>query len=209
MVSTGGGVSTTTSYRPFRLPQSENGPNPQSNAEGNQNQRIDEEEVSPLANEVHSFDDHVDRSFEASDARNSRGRKNAKPWTVDIIAANGTIKEREKMTVAQAMKPLHGTKETFYFDDQSETIKGMMLQSLGNSWKEARNRLFHEYYDPRKTLEKNVDARLGGIDEDHWRRFLRYHLRLDIKEKCRKNTVNRSKQLYTHMRFQKPDEAEK
>ncbi|MED6189700.1 hypothetical protein PIB30_098586 [Stylosanthes scabra] len=74
----------------------------------------------------------------------------------------------------------------------------MMLQSLGKSWKEARSRLFHNYYDPMKTLEQNVHARPGGTDEDHWRRFLRYRLRPDTKEKCRKNTVNRSKQLYTH-----------
>ncbi|MED6195203.1 hypothetical protein PIB30_035813 [Stylosanthes scabra] len=59
-----------------------------------------------------------------------------------------------------------------------------MLQSLGKSWREARNRLFHEYYDPRKTLEQNVDARSRGIDENDWRRFLRYRLRPDTKEKC-------------------------
>ncbi|MED6170656.1 hypothetical protein PIB30_033129 [Stylosanthes scabra] len=74
-------------------------------------------------------------------------------------------------------------KETFYFDYQNETIKGDMLKSLGKSWKEVRNKLLHDYYDPRKTLEQNVNARPKGIDEDHWRR---------------KNAANRSKQLYTH-----------
>ncbi|MED6175234.1 hypothetical protein PIB30_076524 [Stylosanthes scabra] len=60
------------------------------------------------------------------------------------------------------------------------------------------NRLWHDYYDPMKTLEQNVDVRLGGIDDDHWKKFLRYRLRPDTKEKCRKNTVNRSKQLYIY-----------
>ncbi|MED6170657.1 hypothetical protein PIB30_033130 [Stylosanthes scabra] len=85
------------------------GPTPQSNVEGNQCQRIDEEEVNPLANGVDSIDDHIDKSVEESNARNSRGRRNAKPWIVDVIEADGTIKP-SNMTVAQAMKPLHGTK---------------------------------------------------------------------------------------------------
>ncbi|MED6147140.1 hypothetical protein PIB30_041244 [Stylosanthes scabra] len=151
----------------------------------------DEEEVNLLANDLDPFDDNVDRSFEATNGGNIRGRRNPKPWTVHVIA----------------MKPLHGTKvvlqfntlmqpignsggllsgvlrvETFYFDYQNGTIKGYMLKSLGKSWKEARNRLFHNYYDPRKTLEQNVNARPRKIDEDHWRRFLRYRLRLDTKE---------------------------
>ncbi|MED6119194.1 hypothetical protein PIB30_009593 [Stylosanthes scabra] len=222
--STGGGVPATTSCRPFRPPRSEIGPNPQSNVEGNQCQRIYEEEVNPLANGVDSIDDHIDKSVKKSNAENSRGRRNAKPWTVDVIEADGTIK-KSNMTVVQAMKPLHSTKvvlqfntsmqpigdsggllsgvlgvvsanfnnfsickenwkvmstkesiyndvikEIFYFDYQNETIKGYMLQSLGKSWKEARNRLFHNYYDPRKTLEQNVDARPKRINEDHWKR---------------------------------------
>ncbi|MED6221758.1 hypothetical protein PIB30_057859 [Stylosanthes scabra] len=105
--STGDGVPATTSYRPFRPPRSEIGPNPQSNVEGNQYQKIDKEEVNPLANGVDSIDDHIDRSVEDSNAGNSRGRRNAKPWTVDVIEADGTIKE-SKMIVVQAMKPLHG-----------------------------------------------------------------------------------------------------
>ncbi|MED6195202.1 hypothetical protein PIB30_035812 [Stylosanthes scabra] len=83
--STGGGVPAT-SCRPFRPPQSETGPSPQTNADGNQNQMTEEEEVNPFANDVDSFDDQVNRSVEASDAGNGRGRRNAKPWTVDVIS---------------------------------------------------------------------------------------------------------------------------
>ncbi|MED6120349.1 hypothetical protein PIB30_020029 [Stylosanthes scabra] len=216
----GGGVLATSSCRPFRPPRSEIGPTPQSNVEGNQCQRIDEEEVNPLANGVDSIDDHIDKSVEESNARNSRGRRNAKPWIVDVIEADGTIKP-SNMTMAQAMKPLHGTKvvfqfdtfmepigdsggllsgETFYFDYQNETIKGDMLKSLGKFWKEAKNKLFHDYYDPRKTLEQNVNARPKGIDEDHWRRFLRYRLRPDTKEKCSKPI---KAAINPHRRFEK------
>ncbi|MED6105870.1 hypothetical protein PIB30_000001 [Stylosanthes scabra] len=152
--STGGGVPATTSCRPFHPPRSEIGPNPQLNVEGNQYQGIDEEEVNPLTNGVDSIDDHIDRLVEESNVGNSRGRRNAKPWAVH---ADGTITKR-KMTVAQVMKPLHGTKvvlqfdtsmepiedsggllsgvlgvETLYFDDQNETIKGYTLKSLDKS----------------------------------------------------------------------------
>nr|XP_029150057.1 uncharacterized protein LOC114925612 [Arachis hypogaea] len=41
-------------------------------------------------------------------------------------------------------------------------------------------------------------GRPSGIIAEHWRWYLDYRYSEDTKKKCRKNAVNRSKQLYTH-----------
>ncbi|MED6112549.1 hypothetical protein PIB30_062700 [Stylosanthes scabra] len=89
--STGGGVLAATSCRPFRPPQIETVLCPQLNIADNQNQRTQDEDVKPLANEVYSFDDHVDRFFEASDAGNRRAHINAKHRLVNVIDKNFVI----------------------------------------------------------------------------------------------------------------------
>ncbi|MED6116333.1 hypothetical protein PIB30_099338 [Stylosanthes scabra] len=86
--SAGEGVPAATSCRPFRPPRSKNVPNPQLNIAGNQNQRTQDEDVNPLANEVDSFDDHVDRLFESSGAGNHRGRRTATHQIVNVIDNN-------------------------------------------------------------------------------------------------------------------------
>ncbi|MED6108082.1 hypothetical protein PIB30_020178 [Stylosanthes scabra] len=74
-------------------------------------------------------------------------------------------------------------KEIFYLDeDQGGSLKKLILKGLGKSWKEARNRLWHEYYDSRKNLEQNVLKHPGGVNADDWRRFLMYRLRPDTKQ---------------------------
>ncbi|MED6116334.1 hypothetical protein PIB30_099339, partial [Stylosanthes scabra] len=91
------------------------------------------------------------------------------------------------MTVAQAMKPPHGTKVILRLNELGQPIGDAaalvsgVLGVVGKSWKEARNRLWHEYYDSRKTLEQNVLKHPRGVDKDDWRRFLMYRLRTDTK----------------------------
>ncbi|RYR33422.1 hypothetical protein Ahy_A10g048007 [Arachis hypogaea] len=80
-------------------------------------------------------------------------------------------------------------------------IKRTILKMLGRAWKETRNRLYHEHdhYDSQLTIKQNIKGRPPWITADHWRWYLDYHNSEDAKKKCRKNAVNQSKQLYTHI----------
>nr|XP_025636367.1 uncharacterized protein LOC112730499 [Arachis hypogaea] len=73
-----------------------------------------------------------------------------------------------------------------------------MIQRLGKIWKEARNHLFHKVYDDEESFEVNAKRNPSGIDAQQWRWFLNYRLKESTKEMCRQNSLNRSKQLYTH-----------
>ncbi|RYR19511.1 hypothetical protein Ahy_B03g064297 [Arachis hypogaea] len=46
--------------------------------------------------------------------------------------------------------------------------------------------------------EQNIENRSSKIDREHWRWFLDYRSKREMHEKCRKNVMNRLKQLYTH-----------
>nr|XP_025661056.1 uncharacterized protein LOC112756649 [Arachis hypogaea] len=72
---------------------------------------------------------------------------------------------------------------------------------MGKSWKDTRLRLYDDCYEPTLSIEENIENRSSGIDRDHWRWYLDYDYRAkpETKEKCRKNAINRSKQLYTHI----------
>ncbi|XP_020976965.1 uncharacterized protein LOC107637860 isoform X2 [Arachis ipaensis] len=88
-------------------------------------------------------------------------------------------------------------KKIFHFEEDSEeTIKKNILKSMGKSWKETRLRLYNAYYEPTSTTEQNIEHHLPKIDREHWRWFLDYRAKAETQ--CRKNTINRSKQLYTH-----------
>ncbi|XP_020999535.1 uncharacterized protein LOC110281544 [Arachis duranensis] len=70
---------------------------------------------------------------------------------------------------------------------------------MGKSWKDTRLRLYDDYYEPTLSTEENIENRSPGIDRDHWRWYLDYRAKPETKEKCKKNALNRSKQLYTHI----------
>ncbi|XP_015961673.1 uncharacterized protein LOC107485653 [Arachis duranensis] len=69
---------------------------------------------------------------------------------------------------------------------------------MGKSWKDTRLRLYDDCYEPTLSIEENIENRPPGIDRDHWRWYLDYRAKLETKKKCKKNAINRSKQLYTH-----------
>ncbi|RYR54056.1 hypothetical protein Ahy_A06g029305 [Arachis hypogaea] len=90
-------------------------------------------------------------------------------------------------------------KQIFHYDEDSGGgIKRTIVKSLGRSWKETSNTLYHQYYGSRKTIEQNLEERLPGIDKEYWRWFLEYRNKLDIRRNVGKNVVNLSKQVYTH-----------
>ncbi|KAL4288613.1 hypothetical protein AHAS_Ahas19G0303700 [Arachis hypogaea] len=68
--------------------------------------------MDPEANEVDSFDEHIDRimMFSASDAEKCKARKTTKFWDVDLIDSGGIVKQA-KMSVREAMeRSLNGSK---------------------------------------------------------------------------------------------------
>ncbi|KAL4360285.1 hypothetical protein AHAS_Ahas08G0162100 [Arachis hypogaea] len=70
---------------------------------------------------------------------------------------------------------------------------------MEKSWKETKLRLYNAFYEPTFTTEQNIEHRLLKIDREHWRWFFDYCTKTEMKEKCKKNAKNRSKQLYTHI----------
>ncbi|RYQ92921.1 hypothetical protein Ahy_B09g099161 [Arachis hypogaea] len=78
------------------------------------------------------------------------------------------------------------------------TTKDKVYFECVKSWKDTRLRLYDDYYEPTLSTEENIENRPPGIDRDHWRWYLDYRAKPETKEKCRKNAINRSKQLYTH-----------
>ncbi|XP_057756069.1 uncharacterized protein LOC130975270 [Arachis stenosperma] len=91
-----------------------------------------------------------------------------------------------------------GKRVFHYEDDGRERIKRGIVQRIESSWRNARNHLFHKVYDEELTFEENLKRKPAGIEANHWKMFLEYRLNEDIQEKCKKNAINRSKQLYTH-----------
>ncbi|XP_072072231.1 uncharacterized protein [Arachis hypogaea] len=96
-------------------------------------------------------------------------------------------------------------KRVFHYEDDGRgRIKQEIIQRMGRNWRNARNLLFHKLYDKEQTFEENVKRKPSGIDANYWKWFLEYRLKEDTQitnielEKCRKNAINRSKQLYTH-----------
>ncbi|KAL4343182.1 hypothetical protein AHAS_Ahas11G0052800 [Arachis hypogaea] len=61
-------------------------------------------------------------------------------------------------------------KQIFHFDeDIGRTIKKTILKSIGKFWKDNRLRLYDDYYDPKSTIEQNIEKRPLEIDREHWR----------------------------------------
>ncbi|QHN77445.1 uncharacterized protein DS421_19g652750 [Arachis hypogaea] len=100
----GSGAPASSSLRPFRPPRSELPPAPQACTNDVQNSEPNAEDLDPEADEVDSFEQHVDTLFAALDAQKCKGRKTTEFWDVKIIESNGTIKH-VKLSVKEAMKP--------------------------------------------------------------------------------------------------------
>ncbi|RYQ82663.1 hypothetical protein Ahy_B10g101238 [Arachis hypogaea] len=105
------------------------------------------------------------------------------------------------------MKPPNGRKIVLRFNsalqpvgDEAGLEKVRTRDKVYNECvkKETRNRLYHHCYDPKLSLEENIENRPDRITADHWRWFLDYRNSEETHEKCKKNAENRSKQLYNH-----------
>ncbi|RYR27780.1 hypothetical protein Ahy_B01g051830 [Arachis hypogaea] len=86
----------------------------------------------------------------------------------------------------------------YYEDDAGEKIKRDILKRIRKNWKDSRHHLFHRCYKQIRTYEKNLQHHPKGIDKNDWKKFVDYRLNEETQKKCKQNTLNRSKQLYTH-----------
>ncbi|RYR48011.1 uncharacterized protein [Arachis hypogaea] len=111
------------------------------------------------------------------------------------------IGEKSWKTMSKASKEhaFDQFKRVFHYEDDGKgIIKPGIVQRIGNSWRNARNHLFHKVYDEELTFDQNLKRKPAGIEANHWKKFLEYRLNEDTKDKCKKNAANRSKQLHTH-----------
>ncbi|XP_072086251.1 uncharacterized protein [Arachis hypogaea] len=90
-------------------------------------------------------------------------------------------------------------KRVFYYeDDAGGKIKRDILKMIGKNWKDSRHHLFHRCYKQIRTYEENLRHHPKGIDKNDWKKFIDYRLNEETQKKCEQNTLNRSKQVYTH-----------
>ncbi|XP_052107561.1 uncharacterized protein LOC127740556 [Arachis duranensis] len=87
----------------------------------------------------------------------------------------------------------------YYEDDARGKIKCDILKRIGKNWKDTRHHLFHRCYKQIRTYEENLQHHPKEIDKNNWKKFVDYRLNEETQKKCKQNTLNRSKQLYTHI----------
>ncbi|KAL4371217.1 hypothetical protein AHAS_Ahas06G0143700 [Arachis hypogaea] len=112
---------TSSSLRPFHPPRTEPLPAPRASMNDVQNSEPDAEEVDP-ADEVDSFDEHVDTLLAAQDAQKRKGRKTTELWDVKTIESDSTIKQ-VKLSVKEAMKPPNGRKVVLKFNNALQPVE--------------------------------------------------------------------------------------
>ncbi|RYR65755.1 hypothetical protein Ahy_A03g011680 [Arachis hypogaea] len=170
------------------------------------------------ADEVPSFHDHIDDLFAAQEVEGQHNNKKAKDtdsWEVTVIAGllSGFIGNLgadysqfpiylESWKLVSKAKRDHAynmLKRVFYYeDDAGGKIKRDILKMIGKNWKDSRHHLFHRCYKQIRTYEENLRHHPKGIDKNDWKKFIDYRLNEETQKKCEQNTLNRSKQVYTH-----------
>ncbi|RYR01716.1 hypothetical protein Ahy_B06g080583 [Arachis hypogaea] len=190
--------SVHTTVRPFLSPHSEPRPASQTSTYSIQNSEPRHVHLEANAHEVDSIDQEIDDLFVASRAQSRKGRKTTEYWTVKIIDSDDTIK-LAKLSVREAMERPNDRRIMLRFNNKKQAVgdeAGLLSGVL-----DTRLRLYDDCYEPTLSIEENIENRSSGIDRDHWRWYLDYDYRAkpETKEKCRKNAINRSKQLYTHI----------
>ncbi|KAL4321876.1 hypothetical protein AHAS_Ahas14G0154300 [Arachis hypogaea] len=128
-----GGVSAAALLQLFCPPRSEPRPEPQATNSSQVTEPCNED-IDPEANEVDSFEEHIDRMFAASDAAKHKRRKTTEFWDVDLIDSEGIIKQA-KMSVREAMeRSLNGSKIILRFNEELQAVgdgAGLLSGILG------------------------------------------------------------------------------
>ncbi|RYQ86283.1 hypothetical protein Ahy_B10g105955 [Arachis hypogaea] len=148
--------------------------------------------MDPEANDVDSFDEHIDRMFATSDAEKRKGRKTTEFWDVDLIDSDGIIKQA-KMSVREAMeRPLNGSKIILRFNEELQAIgdgAGLLSRILGalgsdyskfpiweKSWAKVQDKdrvyddcikeMFHFHEDSGSRIKKTFLQQMGRSWKD-------------------------------------------
>ncbi|MED6204069.1 hypothetical protein PIB30_119241 [Stylosanthes scabra] len=87
-------------------------------------------------------------------------------------------------------------KDKFLIND--DLVKKIIIQRIGEKWKENRSEVFHKYYDPELSKEENYANHPPEINRDHWIQFIDYRLDPNTVEICRKNAESREKLSVVH-----------
>ncbi|XP_057756265.1 uncharacterized protein LOC130975489 [Arachis stenosperma] len=163
-------------------------------------QELGDEDYDPEADEVPSFDDHIDDLFAAQE-----------------VEEDG-VKKVSKLSVKEAIALPSNTKIVLPFNSQLQPIgqaAGLLSGFIGNlgadyslfpiqleSWKlvskAKRDHAYNMLKKQIRTYEENLRHHPKGIDKNDWKKFVDYRLNEDTQKKCKQNTLNRSKQVYTH-----------
>ncbi|RYR49523.1 hypothetical protein Ahy_A07g036040 [Arachis hypogaea] len=121
---------TSSSLRP---PQSEPRPEPQTTNSVQVTEPCNED-MDLEANEVDSFDKHIDRMFATSSAEKRKGRKTTEFWDGDLIDFDGIVKQA-KMSVQEAMEwSLNGSKIVLRLNEELQAVgdgAGLLSGILG------------------------------------------------------------------------------
>ncbi|XP_057730649.1 uncharacterized protein LOC130945982 [Arachis stenosperma] len=78
------------------------------------------------------------------------------------------IGEKSWKTTSKASKEhaFDQFKRVFHYEDNGKgIIKRKIVQRIGNSWRNARNHLFHKVYDEELTFDQNLKRKPAGIEE--------------------------------------------
>ncbi|RYR37799.1 hypothetical protein Ahy_A09g042689 [Arachis hypogaea] len=114
-LSSDGGVPAVASFCSFVLPGTY--------ANDVQTSEPCDEDLDPEANEVASFEQHIDNLFAASDAKRCKERKTTEFWNVDVINSDGIIKQA-KLSVRKALEqPFNGRKIILRFNRKLQPIR--------------------------------------------------------------------------------------
>ncbi|RYR09564.1 uncharacterized protein [Arachis hypogaea] len=205
----GSSAPTSSSLRPFRPPRTEPLPAPHASMNDVENSEPDAE-----ADEVDSFDQHVDNLLAAQDAQKRKGRKTTEFWDVKTIESDGTIKQ-VKLSVKEAMKPPNGRKVVLRFNsalqpvgDEAGLLSGVM-GLLGSDytkfpigerdWRKVRTRdkvyneivkeMFHFEEDSRGIIKSVIFKMLGRAWKETRSRL--YHRYYDAELSLAENIENR------------------
>ncbi|RYR78566.1 hypothetical protein Ahy_A01g003393 [Arachis hypogaea] len=175
------GDSVPATSRPFRPPRSEPRPVPQMSTNSTQNSLTGHLNLETNANEEPLVEEEVDELHDAPVIQSRRGCKTTEFWTVKIIDSEGTIRPA-KLSVRDAMARPNVRKIVLRFNnakqaigDEAELLSGV-LGLLGSDY--GKFPICRKSWHQITTKDKVYNE--------------------CVKEKCRKNAENRSKQKYTH-----------
>ncbi|XP_020973254.1 uncharacterized protein LOC110269752 [Arachis ipaensis] len=203
--SGGIGAAPTSSLRPFRPPRTEPLPALQPPMNGAQHSEPPDEDLDPEADEVDSFEQHVDNLFAASEALKCKRRKTTEFWDVKIIESDGTIKQLH-LSVREAMKPPNGRKIVLRFNNRLQPVGNKagilsgVVEMLGSDytkfricekdWRKVRSKdkiynecvkeLFHFEEDSGGIIKRIVLKMLGRAWKDTRNHLYHYFYKEDL-----------------------------